>query len=123
MALDLKFDPVTHDLVDGPAGTFAETDRADTAVFLQLTSHLGAWWGDVDAGSRLHDLRAFQADPEALMRDEALRALGVLEDEGLISDVDALVEEGRAGRLNVATRIRDVATSALVETFLEPGEV
>jgi phage gp46-like protein len=123
MALDLKFDPVTHDLVDGPSGTFAETDRADTAVFLQLTSRFGEWWGDVDAGSRLHDLRAFQSDPEELMRDEALRSLDLLEREGMISDVDVIVEEGRSGRLNVATRFRDIATSALVETFIEPGEV
>jgi phage gp46-like protein len=123
MALDLEFDTVTRDLVDGPGGTFAETERADTAVFLQLTSHFAEWWGDVDAGSLLHDLRRFQSDPEPLMSDEARRALAVLESEGMISDIDVLVEEGDNGRVNVATRFRDVATNALVETFIRPGGV
>jgi phage gp46-like protein len=124
MALDLKFDPVTHDLIDGPGGTFEETDRADTAVYLQLTSHFREWWGDVDAGSLLHDLRRFQSDPAVLMRDEAMRALGLLETVGgLIADVDVIVEEGQHGRLNVATRFRDIATSTLMESLVDPGEV
>lgn len=121
MALDLAFDPVTGDLVDGPDGAFLETDRADTAVLLQLTSHYQEWWGDADAGSLLHDLRAFQSDPETLLADEATRALAVLEREGLIDDIDVRVEEGRYGRANIATRFYDASTDSLVDLAMEPG--
>jgi phage gp46-like protein len=98
-----------------------QTDRADTAVMLQLDSHLGEWWGDADAGSRLHDLRAFQSDPEAQLLDEATRALGVLADAGRIADVQVRVDEVRPGRADVVTRFRDASTGQLVETFVTPG--
>jgi phage gp46-like protein len=121
MALDLKFDPVTGDFIDGPGGTFEETPRADTAVQLQLGSHYGEWWGDADAGSQLHDRGLFQSDPETLIRDEALRALAVLESEGMIDSVEVRAEESRLGRVNVATSFRDVTTDSLVDLLVEPG--
>lgn len=121
MATDLRFDPVTKDLIDASDGWFEETETAETAVWLQLESHHREWWGDPDAGSRLHDLRAFQRDPETLLRIEAERALGVLEDAGLIANIEVRVEAGRVGRYNVATRCRDVTTGQLVDTFAGTG--
>lgn len=119
MAHDLKFDPVSKDLIDSTDGWFEETDTSETAVWLQLESHHDAWWGDPGAGSRLHDLRSFQRDPETLLAIEADRALAVLVEAGLIANVDVLVEPGRPGRYNVATRCRDVSSGQLVDTFVE----
>jgi phage gp46-like protein len=121
MALDLAFDPITGDLVDGAGGTFKETSRADTAVQLQLTAHYGEWWGDADAGSQLHNLRLFQADPEALLTDEALRSLAVLEQEGMIDAIQVRAELGRFGRVTVATSFRDVTTDSPIDLLVEPG--
>jgi phage gp46-like protein len=121
MALDLAFDPITKDLVDGDGGTFAETERADTAVLLQLESHLAEWWGDADAGSLLHDRDRFQADPEPLITDEARRALAVLESEGMIDTIEVRAELAAFGRVNVATSFRDVTTNSLVDLLVEPG--
>jgi len=117
-ALDFKFDPVTKDLIDAADGSFEQTDRSDTAVMLQLDSHLNEWWGDADAGSRLHDLRAFQADPETGLEDEATRALGALVADDRISDVEVAVDEVRPGRADVVTRFRDASTGQLVDTFV-----
>lgn len=121
MAFDFKFDPVTKDFILGADGSFELTETAETAVLHQLECHLGEWWLDPDAGSRLHDLRAAQADPLVFLEDEARRALGVLVERGRIADVDVIAEEGRPGRINVATRFRDVSSGQLVDTFIKAG--
>jgi phage gp46-like protein len=121
MAWDFKFDPVTGDLIDDGRGAVVLTERADTAIMLQLSSHLGEWWGDPNAGSRLHDRHAFQADPVALVEDEARRALDLLVERGRIADVDVRVEQPSAGRVNVAVTSRDVSTGEVVDTFIRSG--
>jgi phage gp46-like protein len=120
-AQDFRFNPVTKDLIDAPDGSFVQTDRADTAVMLQLDSHFGEWWGDPDAGSRLHDLRAFQTDPGPGLLDEATRALDVLVEAGRISDVEVTIDAVLPGRVDLSTRFRDASTGQLVETLVTPG--
>lgn len=121
MAWDFAFDPVTGDLIDDGRGGVVTTERATTAIQLQLSSHLGEWWGDPNAGSRLHDQRGFQADPVALVEDEARRALEVLVERGRIADVEVRVEQPSPSRVNVAVSSRDVSTGELVDAFISSG--
>lgn len=116
-----KFDPITQDLISDGAGSIKTTTTAETAVLHQLLCHYGEWWGDADAGSRLHDLELFASNPEALIADEAKRALRVLEELGLITDVTVKAAETRPGRVEVQTSFRDTKTGSAVEVGLPVG--
>lgn len=111
---DVRFDPVTGDWIDDGAGAVQMVTTAETSVLLQLVTHHGRWGGDPDAGSRIHDLDQFTTDPEALIADEARRALDVLVADGEIADIDVTVTETAPGRVEVATSFRDVKTGSTV---------
>lgn len=111
---DVLLDPVTGDFVDDGAGAIVVTTTSETAVVLQLLTHYQGWWGDPEAGSRLHDLEQFQSDPGPLIEDETRRALGVLVAAGRIADVDAKAVESQAGRVDASTSFRDVKTGSAV---------
>lgn len=121
MASSPKFDPVTQDLVDDGAGSIVTTSTSETAVLHQVLCHLEEWWGDAEAGSRLHRLDLFASDPEVLIAAEARRALTVLEERGLITDLDVQAAETAAGRIEVRTSFRDVKTGSAVELAIPVG--
>lgn len=124
MAFGFAIDPVLRDLVIGTNGSFETVTHSGPAVILQLQSHLNKWWGDASAGSRLHDLNAFQRNPAVLVADEARRALGMLVDVGRIADVEVSATEDRSiGRSYVRTRFRDVSTGQRVDTLIPVGVI
>jgi phage gp46-like protein len=118
MPWDLKFDPITGDLVPDGAGGWERTEHSDTAVWNQLTIHWERWWADPDIGSRLFERDEFTSDPAPLVEAETRRALQLLVDENLIADVRVVAVESSAGRVDVRTLYRLVATGQDVETFL-----
>ena len=121
MPFDLRFDPLTHDLIDDGRGSVQLTDTAETAVLHALIAHFGEWWGDPDAGSRLHDLDAFVGNPEPMIADEVRRALASIVQAGRIDQlrVRALME--RTGRIRVETSFRDATSSQLVALVVAPS--
>lgn len=121
MAWDFLWDPVTQDLVDDGHGGVELTETAETAVLHQLLCHRGEWWGDPEAGSRLHDLDAFAQDPEALVPDEVRRALEPLVRSGRIDQVRARAVEVQAGRVVVETSFQDASASQRVDLVVTPS--
>jgi len=118
MAWDLAFDPTTGDLIRNSTGGWERTEYSDTAVLNQLTIHFDRWWADAAVGSRLFDRDLFGADPANLVAAEARRALQLLVDEAVIADVQVSAVESSAGRVDVRTLYRLVATGQLVELSL-----
>lgn len=121
MAKDLQFDPVTRDLIDDGKGSFAVTDTAETMVMHQTWCHYNAWWGGSWLGSRFHDLRSFQANPQLLVQDEWSRALGVVVARGRIANVSIAVDPPTPGRIVGKASMRDVGTGQVIDAFVTPG--
>lgn len=118
---DLRFDPVTMDLVDDGVGGFEVVTSAATAVMHQMLCHFDEWWGDAEMGSRLHRLELFIAAPGDLIADECLRALRVLEAAGRITDLTAEATETAPGRVDVRTSYRDMRSGQPVDLTLTPA--
>lgn len=118
---DLRFDPVTMDLVDDGFGGFELVTSAATAVLHQLLCHRDEWWGDPDLGSHLHQLDRFIMDPGPLIAAECERALGVLARAGRIAEVDAAADESSPGRVSVQTSYRDTRSGQPVDLTLTPA--
>ena len=77
MSTEYVIDPATGDLVEDDEGWFLETDTAAPRVYAQLALRFGQWWGDPQAGSRLHEATAFGDSPagERFLESEVRRAL------------------------------------------------
>lgn len=118
MPWDLAFDPITHDLVRDDAGGWTRTTYSDTAVLNQLTCHFDRFWADPSIGSRLYDRDLFTSDPAGLVAAEVRRALQLLVDEEVIADLLVAAKENGAGRVDVRTTYRLVATGQLIELEL-----
>jgi hypothetical protein len=120
-ALDLVFDPTTRDLIDAPDGGFVEGTDSRTAVLWQLESKLGAWWGSPPDGSLVDAIVAGDEPATANdLRDEALRALQVLVDEGIISELQVALDTDEAGRTVVLVNYRDRSSGRLVDLAYVP---
>lgn len=121
-ALDFTTDPATLDLVDSDDGWFEEDETASSAVVCQLTHELDEWVGDPTAGQRFKAGIALgdTEDAEQFLVVEAERALGVLEDEGLISNIEARAERQGGGRIALETTHRDNTSTDPVENLLDP---
>ena len=121
MPYDLKFDPITKDLIRDGKGSYVRTATAETMVMHQVLCHYGKSWHDELLGSRLYDLKFLQDRPEITGPDEAKRALGVLAKRGRISNVEAIGEVPQVGRVNIATKFRDTSTGAIVAGATKVG--
>ena len=117
MAWDFAFDPKTKDTIPNGNGGIMLTQGADTAIQLQLDCEFAAWWGDPQAGSKFHNLKAFGPTPEIAAQAEAIRALGVLADRGRISNVTAIAERSTEipGRVKLLTTSRDTRTGRTIK--------
>lgn len=117
---DLALDTVTGDLMLDGAGALVTTESAATAVRLALASHFDAWWGDPDAGSRLHLLTRSNAvnGLEADVEDEARRALQPLVSRGRIAVMSVSATRTKQGRIDVETRIQDNSSGAPVDVVV-----
>lgn len=118
---DLRFDPVTLDLIDDGFGAFELVTSAATAVLHQLLCHRDEWWGDPELGSHLHQLDRFIQDPGPLIAAECERALGVLVRAGRLADVRADAEESAPGRVSIRTSYRDTRSGQPVDLTLTPA--
>lgn len=121
MPQDFVFDPVTRDIVDDGAGSWEMTDTAGTMVQHQTWCHAFAWWGLSNLGSRLHDLRPFQANPALLIPAEWERSLGVIVARGRISNVNVAVDPPKPGRIVGKATMRDVGTGQTIAAYVTPG--
>src|SRR4051812_41168810 len=110
-ALELVFDPLTRDLIDAPDGWFVEGTDSRSAVLWQLESRYQAWWGSPFDGSRIRDiLRGDDPATPQDLRDEVLRAMQALVDEGIVSDLAVATDTDETGRVVVILNYRDRAS-------------
>ncbi|MBA2718938.1 MAG: hypothetical protein H0U52_06825 [Chloroflexi bacterium] len=121
MPWDYKYDPLTGDRIPDGTGGFVKTLTAETSVRNQLLAHRGKFWGDADLGSNLHDLEAFQADPESLAAEDARVALERLERSGRITAIEVDAQLEAPGKIAVHTRFRDTTANQLVDSFVKSG--
>lgn len=120
-ALDLVIDPLTRDLIDADDGGFVESADSRTAVLFQLQSIYLAWWGDPFSGSRIREILSGEAPGGAQeVRDEALRALQVLVDEGIISDLGVDTDTDENGRAVIVLGYTDRASGRRVDLAYVP---
>jgi hypothetical protein len=120
-ALELVFDPLTRDLIDAPDGWFVEGTDSRSTVLWQLESRYQAWWGSPFDGSRIRDILSGDdtATPQDL-RDEVLRAMQVLVDNGIISELAVALDTDEGGRVVVILHYRDRASGRLVDLACVP---
>lgn len=120
MTWDLAFDPVTGDLKRDAAGGWETTITGDTSVLNQLCVHYNRWWADPNIGSLLFDHDRFTANPGPEIAAETDRALSLLVTEAVIANLQVTAAESRskAGRVEVRTLYRVVATGQNIETLL-----
>lgn len=121
MGGDFKIDPVTRDFVADGAGGWETSDDSRGAVLCQLETRYQAWAGDPTAGSRIAEMME-SGDPleERALLDEVRRALQVLVDAGVISELVVNGDRDEAGRLAVLIYYRDSTTGSPVDVAYSP---
>lgn len=122
MSTEYVIDPATGDLVEDDEGWFAETETAAPRVYAQLALRFGQWWGDPQAGSRLHEATTFGDSPagERFLESEVRRALEPLILAGLIDDVQVTAARTQPGRLVTELSYRDLTSGQVVDQVVDP---
>jgi phage gp46-like protein len=112
---DFVIDPATGDFVRGTDGWFATTESAATAVYYQLTHEYDASWAQPERGIR--DLKQLGDGDvgQQFAAAETERALGVLADEGRISNVTVTTSRSAPGRILDEVSYIDTATGQVFE--------
>jgi hypothetical protein len=120
-ALDLVFDPKTRDLIDAPDGGFVEGTDSRTAVLWQIECIAAAWWGSPPDGSRVRAIISGDEPATAEdLRDEILRALQALVEEGIISELQVTLDTDENGHVVIAVNYRDRSSGRLVDLSYVP---
>lgn len=112
---DLMYDE-NGDYIDDGAGGFLETPTAQPAIRHQLLDNIGEWIGDPDAGRDRRGLKGrnnTQADADA-EADSVQIALEVLEDAGMIEDIEILVDRDPQGRYALGITTRDTGSGEAI---------
>ena len=115
---DLRFDPITQDLVDDGLGGFQLASGAQTSVLHQMFCHYAEWWADASLGSRIHDADAFITDPPGLVRLETQRALGELVADGAITKLTVRSTETSLGRVDTDVSYTDTLAGTVNATTI-----
>ena len=112
---DLLYDEF-GDYVDDGAGGFVETNTAQPAIRHQLLDLLGDWIGDPDAGRDRRGIKGrANTIREAEIEADSIRvALEVLERDGLIEDIDILVDRDPLGRFAFSITSRDTKSGETI---------
>lgn len=94
MAKDRLIDPVTKDYIKNSTGGYETTETVGTQVYHQLVGKLNLWWGDSEAGSKLHLIKDVGAGAAgiAFAEDATRTALEKFKKQGLIRDIRVEVE-------------------------------
>ncbi len=121
---DLLLDD-TGDYVLGDDGDFETTPTAQPAVRHQILDFLGQWVGDPSAGREIRALLARQNSEQDRIEveDTYIKALEVLEREGLITDIGTEVDRDGVGRFFIRAVSRDIQAGGTiaVESLTEFG--
>ena len=118
---DQAIDPITRDFTDTDTGDWDETEDSRTAVLMQLEIRLNEWAGDPSAGSRIHAMLEDTTPTTAeAIRDEALRALQVLVDEGMIDGLAITIDQDELGRATFVLYYKDRASGRAVDLVYSP---
>lgn len=119
--LDLVIDPITRDFVDAPDGGWLEGTDSRTQVLFQLESIFLAWWGDPFSGSRVRAILAGDDPATATdLRDEVLRGMQALVDDGIISELAVTLDTDASGRVVIVLNYRDRSSGRLVDLAYVP---
>jgi hypothetical protein len=127
--LDQVIDPVSGDYVRNDVGEWEEEGDSRTTVLLMISIELGASPFDPDDGTTIAAMLrdGDPVTPEDL-RAETLRAVGILQTAGIITDLDVTVRDSfgdvlrdQSGRTLVRTSWRDLASGASADLILQPG--
>lgn len=120
-AMSLVIDPITRDLIDSDDGWFVESTDSRTAVLFQLESTYLAWWADPATGSRLRALISGE-NPGGILevRDETLRAMQPLVDDGIISEISVTDDVDEVKRPVILLNYRDRSSGQLVDLAYVP---
>lgn len=128
--LDMVLDPVTRDYVDTEDGAWLESADSRTLVMIALEIEYGASPFDWTDGTRVKaQLRNADGDPltPEFVVGETLRALRVLETEGIIADLEATMTDAKgemlvddAGRPTCALWWRDMASGSPMDLYYTP---
>ncbi len=107
----------------GADGQFVTTPTAQPSVRHQILDRLGEWIGDPTSGRERRGIAGRNNSEAELEQEEdtVIKALEVLEVEGLITDIETAVDRDERGRFGVAATSRDtqaggtIAQSTLTE--------
>lgn len=123
---DRTIDPLTGDYQDAAGGEYVESLTISTAIYHQLRTERGRWWGDPLAGSDLYLAKYEGAGiVGARFADNAIRqALQPFIDDGLAADLQVTVDSDARGRLIIDSTITDIQSGEIDVGSLAPmGEV
>lgn len=98
MAFDQVIDTATLDYVETEDGEWKETEDSSTAVFVELRSREGAWFGDPTAGTQNLAIMEGELPTVDALVDSTKRGLRKLGAAGLIDNVFVKVEAEDAAR-------------------------
>ena len=118
-------DPVARDYVEDPAiGATTTTRNALGAIYHQVRTKLGQWWGDAEAGSRFFELERAKnvLRSPIVIQDVWTELLEPLIAAGLISEPE-FESERLVDRVNTKVVVTDLASGEELDlTDLLPFE-
>ena len=102
--------------VIGEDGYFVTTKTAQPSTRHQVLDILGDWVGDPEAGREIARGGRYNTIAEAEReRDSVAIALGELEAEGLITDIEIEIDRDPEGRIGLSIRSRDTQSGGTIE--------
>jgi phage gp46-like protein len=119
-------DPITKDYVlDEARGTVMVVRDARTAIYHQVQTRLGQWWGDPGAGSRLFELERAKSllRTPIVIKDIFSEALAPLVEDGRITE-PAFESLRTIDRIDTSVTTSDMQTGEELElTDLLPFQI